>query len=97
MALTDPPNLTVDVHGWTTVDSYRCRAIVYHTDKMPVPTIGECMQTLSAVISVCITQQPGKNDGGFVNQSGDPNKVEDDDTKSVCQVGAGGYFDKIFQ
>ncbi|KAG6995606.1 hypothetical protein G7Y79_00044g080770 [Physcia stellaris] len=85
------------VNGWTSLDSGSCRAMVYHTDQMPVPTVDECTTTLSAVISTCIVEEPNTNDGGFVNLSSDNSEIAQDGTKSVYQIGAGAYFDKIFQ
>lgn len=91
------PSKSWAIKEWTTINSGTCRAMVYHDDHMQVPTMDECMQSLGAIISSCITQQPGTNDGGGANQSDDPNKMAMDWTKSVYQIGSGAHFDKAQQ
>ncbi|KAL8686959.1 MAG: hypothetical protein Q9218_006735 [Villophora microphyllina] len=85
------------IKSWTTINSGSCRAMVYHDGNMQVPTMDECMKSLSDIITSCVVQQPGTTDGGGANQSGDPNKLAIDGTKSVYQIGAGAYFDKATQ
>lgn len=91
------PSESWAIKEWTTINSGSCRAMVYHDDHMQVPTMDECMQTLGAIISSCITQQPGTNDGGGANVSGDQNKLAMDGKKSVYQIGSGAHFDKAEQ
>ena len=91
------PSKSWAIKDWTTINSGSCRAMVYHDDHMQVPTMDECMQSLGAIISSCITQQPGTNDGGGANQSDDLDKMAMDWTKSVYQIGSGAHSDKAQQ
>ena len=89
------------VDDWTNADSGSCRAMVFHNDKMPVPTQQDCLQTFGAIIPACIVQTSGKPDGGWANVNTDPAPdtldVWSDPTKTVYQIGSGSYFDKQTQ
>lgn len=92
------PQSSWTVNGWTKVDSGSCRAYVYHTNEMPVPTQDECMQTFSNIISACIIEQGTQPDFGNANANLngprlDP-KIADDTRKTVYQIGSGAYYDK---
>ncbi|KAL9005315.1 MAG: hypothetical protein Q9188_001906 [Gyalolechia gomerana] len=78
------PSAAWKLHEWTKVDSDTCRAMVYHTDQMPVPTVGDCIQTFAGIISTCIIQLPDKNDDGSAPRIGeDVSKVEQDPSVTV--------------
>ena len=86
-----------NVDDWTSADSGSCRAMVFHNDKMPVPTEPDCLQTFGAIIPACIVQTPGKPDGGWANTNTDSTGTTDvwsDPTQTVYQIGSGSYFDK---
>jgi len=71
--------------------------MVHHDDHMQVPTMDECMQYRGAIISSCITQQPGTKDGGVAYQSDGPNKMAMGWTKSAYQIRSGAHFNKAQQ
>ena len=92
------PQSSWTVNGWTRIDSGSCRAMVYHTDQMPVPTQDDCMQTFGAIISSCIVEQGSQPDFGNANANingprNDP-QIAEDPTKTVYQIGSGAYYDK---
>ncbi|KAI4140151.1 MAG: hypothetical protein L6R39_005934 [Caloplaca ligustica] len=92
------PSAGWSVNDWTKIDVGSCRAMVYHTNNMHVPTVDDCMQTFAGIIATCIVQQPGKNDDGSANRNEeDPSKVEEDKSMTVYQIGSGAYYDKKFE
>lgn len=52
------------------------------------------MQSLASVVSSCIMQQPGTDDGAGVDQSDDQNKMAIDWMESVDQIRLGAHLDK---
>ncbi|KAL8628827.1 hypothetical protein Q9189_005459 [Teloschistes chrysophthalmus] len=92
------PQSSWTVNGWTKVDSGTCRAMVYHTNDMPVPTFADCMQTFGNIITACIVEKGQQPDFGNANvkedaKRNDPNFAENK-YKTVYQVGSGAYDDK---
>ncbi|KAL8922317.1 MAG: hypothetical protein Q9208_005287 [Pyrenodesmia sp. 3 TL-2023] len=83
------------VNEWTQIDVNSCRAMVYHTDQMPAPTVDDCMQTFANIIAACIVQLPGKNDNGSANRNEkDLSNVTKDPSVTVYQIGSATYYQK---
>lgn len=86
------------IDDWTKVDVGSCRAMVFHNDHMPVPTVEECMATYGAIIPTCIVQTDGKPDGGWANVNpnigSDSTDIWEDETKTVYSIGSGAWMDK---
>jgi hypothetical protein len=86
-------------NGWTTVNSGTrdsdCRVMVYHTDKMNVPSLSDCMNTFNNIVNTCIVSKPGKTDGGGANEGsgGSPSEVAKVQSQMVYQIGVGGDLD----
>lgn len=82
------------VNGWTTTNVNNCRAMVYHDTHMPVPSQTDCLTTFGNIITTCITETPQRIDAGTANENESNNGIAADPTKTVYQIGAGGYWDK---